>query len=105
MDKELKIKVAKYPKMYDRMVAFDMVPEREQRHTLKDLLDEHRKRGGVAPESKEAWDKVSKNLVDFFGENQPMDTITQEQAVRFEEWLRTVPLNTRAEALRSIDRS
>ena len=84
-----------HPAIYDRLAAVGLVSERVKRHTVAELLEEHRKRGGVVPESKEVWDKVAKNLLDFFGMERTIDTITQQDAARFHEWLRTEPLNTR----------
>ena len=83
------------PELYDKLAGVGLLPERRKVQTLGDLLKAFRRRGDVVEESKEVWDKVTKNLLAFFGSNKPIEKITQEDAARFERWLRETPLNTR----------
>ena len=83
------------PDIYDRLARVGLVPCRAKPRTLKDLLEAHRKRSDVIEESRVVWDKVARNLIDYFGENKPVAEITPEGALEFEQWLRTAPLNRR----------
>ena len=82
-------------KTHAKLATMGLVESRKEVHTLGDLLEAFRKRGDVTEESKIAWDKVARNLADFFGKDKPIEAITQEDGIKFERWLRTAPLNRR----------
>ena len=83
------------PELYDKIAATGLVKEREKPRTLVDLLDTHRKRKDVREETRVTWDYVRDNLMEFFGEEKTVADISQEEAQRFDLWLRTEPLNRR----------
>ena len=83
------------PELYDKIAGVGLVKEREKPKTLRELLEVHRQRADVIEASREVWDKAAKNLCDFFGEKKHITDITPDDAIKFEKWLRTAPLNYR----------
>ena len=84
-------------KTHAKLAGMGLVEARKKARTLGELLEVFRKRGDVVEESKEVWDKVAKNLLAFFTGEKTLETFTQEDAVRFERWIRETPLNTRVQ--------
>ena len=100
MDDDLKTWVTNLekenPDFYDKIADFGLVKKRETPKTLGDLLEIHRKRATVIEETRVTWDNVYHNLLGYFSGEKLVTDISQEDAQKFDSWLRTTPLNRRS---------
>ena len=85
----------KYPELRRRLASFGLVELLEEKRTLIELLEVHRQRADVIEGTRLTWDHVRDNLLEFFSGEKAVADISQEDAQRFDLWLRTEPLNRR----------
>lgn len=84
-----------YPELRKRLVSFGLVKPLAEKHTLRELLEVHRKRSDISEETRVTWDYVGDNLMEHFGEGKLVMDISEVDAQEFDSWLRTEPLNRR----------
>lgn len=79
----------------NRLVDWGLLEPREYVPTVRDLVREYADRPGLKEATRKHWEEVGNNLLEFFGETKPLQSITREDVYRFGKWLRETPLNRR----------
>ena len=85
-------------KVYDKLANAGLLPERQKKHTLAELVKEYlnaKKLEGLTEQTIVCFQKTMRNLTDFFGEDTLLESIDEAQAVAFKKWLLETPLNRR----------
>ena len=100
MPPELKVWTAKLmessPKLYERLASWSLVEPLPTKHTLSELFATHlAHQSNITDGTRMTYEKPQQNLVEFFGEDCELDSITFSSANEFSQWLRTAPLNRR----------
>ena len=76
--------------LHAKLAEHGLVQPREKtcRHTLHELIDQFKeKRHDVKPQTRLVWKQAFGSLVEHFGEDRRVDTITEPDAADFEQWL------------------
>lgn len=83
-------------RMYEKLVLWGLVEEKERRWTLADLLERFMEsQANTEKASLNKFIQVRSNLLAYFGGERELATITFDDADRFRQWLATEPLNAR----------
>ena len=85
--------------LYDKLATLGLVEERTPEKTLYGLLDTYKtsQSTDVSDSTIQTYERVDKNLRQFFGMDLPLSKITKETAVQFAHWLKTEKLNRRGQ--------